>query len=61
MNEDNAPEEPLDDESRTTPSSARRCAAPRACLILFAALGLVGWLALRWAGRDTEAGPEIVV
>ncbi len=30
-------------------------------LILFGALGLIGWLALRWAGGEEEAGPEIEV
>ncbi|MEM6702562.1 MAG: CRTAC1 family protein [Acidobacteriota bacterium] len=62
MNQDNAPEEndPLEEEQDDAVIGQALRGSAR-LLILFAVLGLVGWLALRWAGRDSEAGPEIAV
>ena len=62
------PEEPLeiegpdaDDEVQDDAVIGHALRGSGRALLLLGVLGLVGWGLLRWAGRETEAGPEIEV
>lgn len=61
MNEEKLGPEENEDEVQDDAVIGQALRGSARLLLLFAVLGLVGWLALRWAGRDTEAGPEIEV